>query len=133
MSNSDATRRRSWARRLRFGLAAVALTSIAALSAVAWWIASLGPAPLGEGLAFSTLVVDRDGRLLRPYATPDGRWRLPATRESVDPRFLALLLAYEDRRFPTHHGVDPLAFLRAVGQFVVNLRPVSGASTLTMQ
>ena len=84
------------------------------LSAAAWWIASLGPAPLGEGLAFSTLVVDRDGRLLRPYATPDGRWRLPATREDVDPRFLELLLAYEDKRFRAHHGVDPLALGRAV-------------------
>ena len=64
-----------------------------------WWIASLGPVPRGEGLAFSTLVVDRDGRLLRPYTTPDGRWRLPATRADVDPRFLAMLFAYEDRRF----------------------------------
>ena len=64
-----------------------------------WWVASLGPVPRGEGLAFSTLVVDRDGRLLRPYTTPEGRWRLPATREDVDPRFLAMLFAYEDRRF----------------------------------
>ena len=30
-------------------------------------------------IEFSTRVVDRDGRLLRAYATPEGRWRLPAT------------------------------------------------------
>ena len=58
-------------------------------------------------------MVDRDGRLLRPYTTPEGRWRLPATRENVDPRFLTLLLAYEDKRFDSHHGVDPLALGRA--------------------
>ena len=103
------------------------------MSAVVWWIASLGPAPLGEGLAFSTLVVDRDGKLLRPYITPEGRWRLPATRESVDPRFLALLLAYEDKRFNSHHGVDPLALGRAFAQLVTNGRVVSGASTISMQ
>src|SRR5205807_10385794 len=77
----------------------------AALSiAFAGWIYSLGPAPLGEGLAFSTVVVDRDGRLLRPYATPDGRWRLPATVRDVDPRYLDLLVAYEDKRFRRHYG-----------------------------
>ena len=32
--------------------------------------------------------VDRDGRLLRAYATSEGRWRLPATVADVDPRFL---------------------------------------------
>ena len=80
-----------------------------------------------RGAAFSTLVVDRDGQLLRPYATPDGRWRLPATREDVDPRFLDLLLAYEDKRFRAHHGVDPLALARAACQFVAHGRIVSGA------
>ena len=98
-----------------------------------WWIASLGPAPLGEGLTYSTLVVDREGRLLRPYTTPEGRWRLPATREDVDPRFLNLLFAYEDKRFRSHHGVDPLSLGRAFAQFLLNGRPVSGGSTLTMQ
>ena len=82
------------------GIAALT-TAAALLSAGACWIASLGPAPRGDGLAFSTLVVDRDGMLLRPYTTPEGRWRLPAAREHVDPRFLELLLAYEDKRFNT--------------------------------
>jgi penicillin-binding protein 1C len=96
-------------------------------------VASLGPPPLGEDLAFSTVVVDREGRLLRPYTTPEGRWRLPATRESVDPRFLELLLAYEDKRFASHHGIDPLALARSALQLLANRRIVSGASTITMQ
>ena len=63
---------------MRASVIAGSTAALVALSAAAGLIASLGPAPRGEGLAFSTLVVDRDGRLLRPYATPEGRWRLPA-------------------------------------------------------
>ena len=124
------SRRRRW---LGLGLVVVFAATATVLSGGAWWIASLGPPPLGEGLAFSTLVVDRDGRLLRPYTTLDGRWRLPAGREQVDPRFLQLLLAYEDKRFGAHHGVDPLALGRAFTQLLGHGRIISGASTITMQ
>ncbi|HZN27804.1 MAG TPA: penicillin-binding protein 1C, partial [Xanthobacteraceae bacterium] len=123
-------RLRQW---LRASLIVVSAATVAALAGALCWVVALGPAPLGEGLAFSTRVVDRNGNLLRPYTTPEGRWRLPATRENVDPRFLAMLLAYEDRRFNAHHGVDPLALGRAFSQLLGNGRVVSGASTLTMQ
>jgi penicillin-binding protein 1C len=109
------------------------VTLFALISVAAAWIISLGPAPLGQGLAFSTLVLDREGRLLRPFATPEGRWRLPARPEGVDPRYLDVLLAYEDKRFYAHHGVDLLALLRAFGQFARDGRIVSGGSTITMQ
>ena len=122
-----------WRRWLGLGLVMVFVATATVLSGGAWWIASLGPPPLGEGLAFSTLVVDRDGRLLRPYTTLDGRWRLPAGREQVDPRFLQLLLAYEDKRFGAHRGVDPLALGRAFTQLLGHGRIISGASTITMQ
>ena len=106
---------------------------LAAALGAAWWVHSLGPVPRGETLDYSTLVLDREGRLLRPYATPEGRWRLPATVESVDPRYLDMLLAYEDRRFRSHPGIDPLAMLRAAYQFVTSGRIVSGGSTITRQ
>jgi penicillin-binding protein 1C len=99
----------------------------------AWWIKSLGPAPGMSGVELSTQVVDRNGRLLRAYATPEGRWRLPAKLSEVDPRFVGMLLAYEDRRFREHAGVDPLAMLRAAWQWLRNGRVISGGSTLTMQ
>jgi penicillin-binding protein 1C len=99
----------------------------------AWWVHSLGPAPQGEALEYSALVVDREGRLLRPYATPDGRWRIPATLAQVDPRAIDMLLAYEDKRFRSHFGVDPLALARAAWQWAVSGRIVSGGSTITMQ
>ncbi len=44
-----------------------------------------------------------------------------------------MLLAYEDKRFATHRGVDPLALGRAVVQLISHGRIVSGASTITMQ
>lgn len=81
----------------------------------------------------SVEVVDRNGALLRAFMTPDDQWRMAVTLEDVDPTFIDMLLAYEDRRFWSHHGIDPLAVLRAAGQFVVNGGIVSGASTITMQ
>ncbi len=99
----------------------------------ALWIASLGPTPLGEDIPFSTVVVDRNGKLLRAYSTEEGRWRLPVQPGDVDPRFFEVLLAYEDKNFHTHSGVDPTALARAALQIAVHGRIVSGGSTITMQ
>jgi penicillin-binding protein 1C len=81
----------------------------------------------------STIVLDRRDRLLRAFTTPDGIWRLPVAVGDVDTRYLDMLLAFEDRRFRSHNGVDFLATLRAGWQFVSHGRIVSGSSTLTMQ
>ena len=119
--------------RLHVAVSIAALLCLAAIGAAGYWIAALGPPPLGADVVFSSRVVDRDGRLLRVYATADGRWRLPQRVEDVDPRFFALLFAYEDKRFRTHRGVDPLALLRATWQLTTSGRIQSGGSTLTMQ
>jgi penicillin-binding protein 1C len=112
-------------------LAVVCVLSVSAFSA---WVWSLGPLPLAQAQQVSTSVVDRNGKLLRAYAMADGRWRLPVdSRTGVDPGYLKLLLAYEDRRFPIHPGVDPLALGRAVLQLVTRGHIVSGGSTITMQ
>lgn len=96
--------------------------------------ASLPPVPELGTLPVSVAVVDRDGQLLRPFTTKDGRWRLPVTNAQVDRRFLDMLVAYEDRGFAGHHGVEWGAMLRAAGQYVgAGGNIVSGGSTLTMQ
>jgi len=126
-------------RRPRFillALAAAAVLLTAALAAsLAWsrYEASLGPLDLAASREGSTIVVDRDGRLLRPFTLPDGRWRLPATTHDVDPRYLAMLIAYEDGRFYDHRGVDLRALIRAGMQWLARGHVVSGGSTLTMQ
>jgi penicillin-binding protein 1C len=113
---------------------ALALVCVLSMGAFAAWVWSLGPPPLAQAQQVSTSVVDRNGKLLRAYAMADGRWRLPVdARTGVDPGYLKLLLAYEDRRFRSHMGVDPLALGRAALQLVTRGHIVSGGSTITMQ
>ncbi len=96
--------------------------------------ASLPPLPDPKTIPTSTVVLDRNSKLLRPFTIAGGRWRLPVTTAEVDPKFIDMLIAYEDRRFYEHHGVDWQAMVRAAGQFVLaGGRVVSGGSTLTMQ
>ena len=108
---------------------------LAVLPAVLFGIGSyiMGPAPIARGDHVSTTVLDRNGLLLRAFTTPEGRWRLPVEGREVDQRYIAMLLAFEDRRFRHHFGADPIAFARATWQFVRYRRLVSGGSTLTMQ
>jgi penicillin-binding protein 1C len=92
------------------------------------------PLPIGKfPVPCSAQVLDRQGRLLHLFTAPGGFWRLPARLERIDPEFVRLLLACEDKRFWSHHGVDPLALSRAVLQLAGHGRAVSGASTITMQ
>ncbi len=96
----------------------------------AWVAATELPRRLAET---SVELRDRTGRLLRAYPVEDGIWRMAVRAEDVDPTYLQMLRAYEDKRFDTHMGVDPLAMLRAAGQALWHGRTVSGGSTLTMQ
>lgn len=114
-------------------LQATGAGAILALAGGALWLYALGPLPRLDEAGFSTEVVDRDGRLLRPYSAEEGRWRLKASVADADPRFLAMLVAYEDKRFQSHHGVDPAALARAAWLWATNGKIVSGGSTLTMQ
>ncbi|MBO9407127.1 penicillin-binding protein 1C [Shimia sp. R9_1] len=81
----------------------------------------------------SVEVVDRNGQLLRAYTVDGGLWRLGAQSDAVDQLYLEVLLAYEDKRFWSHQGVDAWALARAVAQSAWYGRVVSGGSTLTMQ
>ena len=125
-------RLKKWLRRTM--IAAACLPVLAALAWIAFEALDTAfPPPLPEKLAVSTEVTDRDGALLRAYATPEGRWRLAVTLDQVDPQFVKMLVAYEDKRFFDHAGVDFIALARAFTQFVSNGRIVSGGSTLSMQ
>ena len=110
-----------------------AVVNVIALSAVAVaYLALPGPA-LERSRHLSGLVLARDGSILRGFLSADGKWRLTAIADSVDPLYRKMLLAAEDQRFATHPGIDALAVLRAFGQFASHGRIVSGASTLSMQ
>src|SRR5712671_5105033 len=104
----------------------IALTFITL--ATIWWFAL--PSPLFSD-PWSTVAYARNGALLGAQIAADGQWRFPAAK--VPSRFEQALLAYEDKRFYEHHGIDLLAMLRAVEIDVRARRIVSGGSTLSMQ
>ena len=118
--------------RLRHALKAVGLCLLLAGGA-GLVLDRIFPPDLSRLSRSSVMVLDSDEALLRAFTTSGGLWRLPARPDQVDPLYLAMLLAYEDKRFRRHPGIDPLAVARALGQALAENRIVSGASTLTMQ
>src|SRR5690606_7856708 len=118
-------RARRWRAALRFGAAGWLLALLALDLAF--------PPPLPDAGGHATLVTARDGTPLRAFPDARGVWRLPAAAETVSPLYVEALLAYEDRWFRAHPGVNPAALLRAAWQAVRHGRIVSGGSTLTMQ
>lgn len=120
------------ARRIGISIGAVAIAATASLAGLDWADRNFPP-PLEAAQEVSTEILDRDGQLLRAFATREGLWRLETTIDDVDPALLRMLVAYEDRRYDSHSGVDLLALGRAAWQLAANGRIVSGASTLSMQ
>lgn len=116
----------------------VGAVSLAVLSGVLSLVLLALLTPLPDELrkptpSSSSLVVDRDGNLLREARLDDGsraRW-VPLAEMGDLP--VSALIATEDRRFYQHLGVDPLAVLRATWGNLRHLRVTSGASTVTMQ
>jgi penicillin-binding protein 1C len=122
--------RQSLGRRLGGVLLAVGLSAAAILAIT---MERIGAPALDRAQALSVTVLDRDDVLLRAFTAVDGRWRLPLAVNAVDPRYLQLLLAYEDKRFHRHWGFDGPALLRSGWQLASRGRIVSGGSTITMQ
>ena len=100
--------------------------------ALLWLADRLWPLPmLADDLA--RVVLAEDGTPLWRFADADGVWRYPVGREQVSPLYLQALLAYEDRWFYSHPGINPLALARAAWLNLRGGRVVSGGSTLSMQ
>ena len=95
------------------------------------WIEATDIPPLAVDTSIE--IRDRNGVLMRAFPVEQGLFRLGARVDQVDPKFLKMLIAYEDKRFFSHNGVDLLAGARAVWQAVWHREVVSGGSTLTMQ
>jgi len=96
----------------------------------------LSPKPLllnTENVSQATLA--KDGTLLRISLTGDEKYRLFTPLSSISPGVVAATVAYEDRWFWYHPGVNLLSIIRASIHNVIGFRdrrPV-GASTITMQ
>jgi len=81
----------------------------------------------------SSVITDRHQVPLRAFAGKNGVWRYPAGPGQVSLLYLQALLAYEDRWFYYHPGINPLAICRAFFQNLAHGRIISGGSTITMQ
>ncbi len=99
------------------------------LLATGYWL--LLPRPLFD-VPVCLVLEDRAGNLLGARIANDEQWRFP-TLDTVPKKFAQALIAFEDQRFYAHPGVDPVALVRAMGQFVRQGRIVSGGSTISMQ
>ena len=82
--------------------------------------------------SYATVVTDRNHKLLGARIANDGQWRFPPS-DTVPDKFKQCIIAFEDRYFPYHWGVNPLAIGRAIKQNIQENRTVSGGSTITMQ
>ena len=81
---------------------------------------------------YATVVTDRNGELLGARIATDGQWRFPPAGRAPE-KFAACVIAYEDRTFRWHWGVNPWALIRAGMRYMRRGRVKGGGSTLTMQ
>ena len=113
---------------------AAALFLLAALLLALWFADRAFPPPLpGSAASHAQVVLARDGTPLRAFPDHLHIWRYPVRVEEVSPRYVEAVLAYEDRWFYWHSGVNPFALARAAWQRAWHGRIVSGGSTLSMQ
>ena len=80
----------------------------------------------------STLVESAERQLIGAKIALDEQWRFPAS-DSLSEKHVQCLIAYEDKRFYQHYGIDGWAIVRALWNNI-NMRKISeGGSTITMQ
>src|SRR5262245_56937678 len=87
----------------------------------------------GRDSPYAMVVLARDGTQLRAFPGDDHVWRHPVSLKEVSPLYVDALIAYEDRAFRWHPGVNPFALMRDGYQRLRYGRIVSGGSTITMQ
>jgi len=80
----------------------------------------------------SSILLDHNNKLLGAHISKDEQWRFPPLKK-VPAKFSHSIIAFEDKRFRQHFGVDPLAIARAAKLNIQAGHVVSGGSTLTMQ
>ena len=110
---------------LRFGIGGSVLLALV----IGWWY--FLPTPLFT-VPYSTVILDKEGEIMGMTVASDGQYRVSG-RGRLSMKYMAALMCFEDKRFLTHVGVDPLAIGRALCLNVRSGSVVSGGSTLTMQ
>ncbi|MFN0047541.1 MAG: penicillin-binding protein 1C [Cytophagales bacterium] len=89
------------------------------------------PLPTFEN-KYSTIVENDNNELLAATIADDSQWRFPPI-DSVPRKFEQSIIAFEDKNFKSHFGIDILAIGRAISQNINAGKVKSGGSTITMQ
>ena len=110
---------------------AAIFVATASLGSLCFYI--LQPPEVGRLSETSQVLRSESGQIMNLRLTSKGFWREKVVLSELDPDLIRTLIAYEDQRYWTHHGVDPLALGRAVFDYIKSGKISSGASTLTMQ
>ena len=89
--------------------------------------------PLLDNVSFSRAYYDTNGKLLRITLSGDDKYRIYTPLTKISPHIKNAIVLYEDKHFYHHFGINPIALLRAVRQYVSGVAHPVGASTITMQ
>ncbi|MEZ9833025.1 penicillin-binding protein 1C [Vibrio breoganii] len=112
----------------------IATIFIVAMVTISWYTLNWQfPLPVKSAKGVAMNVLSAEGETLRQFADSNGTFRIPVKVADVSPTYIDALLAYEDKRFYSHNGVDVRSLLRAVYQRLRYGKIVSGGSTITMQ
>ena len=82
--------------------------------------------------SYASVIEAADGELLGAKIARDGQWRFPA-QDSVPQKFAQCVIAFEDRHFYRHPGINPVAMAAAFRQNQAAGRIMRGGSTITQQ
>ncbi len=108
----------------------IAAPAVGVVVFFAMWAGTFDLEKLGE-MPQSGTVFDMDGNFYaRLHASEN---RVTVKIDKVSKNFQDALVAREDSRFYSHHGVDPHGIARAVVRNLTRHRAAEGASTLTQQ
>ena len=78
----------------------------------------------------NSIVFDRNGQKIGEFFE---KYHVFASYDELPQHFIDALISIEDRNFYEHHGIDPMAILRAVYVRIKTGQAKQGASTLTQQ
>lgn len=110
-----------------------ALLSLTVLAAALLGLRGYPHPSLSESIPLSTVVRDREGRLLRLTLASDQRYRLWVPLHEISPQLVEAVMLQEDAWFRWHPGFNPVSLVRGAWSTYGSGEARIGGSTLTMQ
>ncbi|HWY34221.1 MAG TPA: transglycosylase domain-containing protein, partial [Nitrosopumilaceae archaeon] len=80
------------------------------------WFALCLPSPLFDD-PYTTVLLDKNKEVIAAKIAKDKQWRFPENK-AVPYKFMQCLIAFEDKNFFVHNGINPLSIGRALLQNV---------------